>query len=65
MMRDTVVKGLLISLLTSVPGLAHAAPSCTEWMRQKDGSSERVCVDDKGRRYCESLKNGKISRISC
>lgn len=42
-----------------------ASPSCSEWMKQTDGSSWRTCVDDHGRQYCEVEKNGHISRVSC
>lgn len=41
------------------------SPSCSEWMKQSDGSSWRTCVDDQGRQYCEVEKNGRISRVSC
>ncbi len=44
---------------------ASAAPSCTNWMRQPDGSSWRTCVDDKGRQYCQQSKKGHVSRVKC
>lgn len=44
---------------------AWAEPSCTAWMRQADGSDFRTCVGDDGKQYCESSKNGQISRVSC
>ena len=49
--------------LGSTPALAE--PSCTNWMLQSDGSYFRTCVDDQGRQYCESSKNGQVSRVSC
>jgi hypothetical protein len=52
-------------LLSIIATLALAAPSCTGWMKQNDGSYWRTCVDDKGRQYCESSKNGRVSRVSC
>jgi hypothetical protein len=44
---------------------AAASPSCSNWMKQSDGSNWRTCVDDQGRQYCEEEKNGHISRVSC
>jgi len=44
---------------------ASAAPSCTGWMKQNDGSYWRTCVDDKGRQYCQSSKNGHITKVVC
>jgi hypothetical protein len=45
--------------------VAIAEPSCTNWMKQSDGSSWRTCVDDKGRQYCEQSKDGHVTRVSC
>jgi len=42
-----------------------SADSCTGWMKQTNGCSERVCVDGKGRQYCEQLCGRRISRIKC
>jgi len=53
----------LALFLTSTPALAE--PSCTKWMLQTDGSYFRTCVDDQGKQYCESSKDGKVSRVSC
>jgi hypothetical protein len=51
--------------LSLIGTVALAAPSCTGWMKQPDGSYWRTCVDDKGRQYCEQSKNGRVSRVSC
>ena len=64
-------KGKLLSvaiLMTTLVGTgtaALAAPSCTNWLPQSDGSQWRTCVGDDGRQYCESAKNGQVSRVSC
>jgi len=44
---------------------AMAAPTCTIWNPQPDGSYWRMCVDDNGKTYCEQSVNNKITRISC
>jgi hypothetical protein len=41
------------------------ADNCTNWMRQNNGCSERVCVDNRGQRYCQQSCKGRISRIRC
>jgi hypothetical protein len=45
--------------------VVSAAPSCTPWTLQTDGSYWRTCVDDQGKQYCEQSKDGKVSRVSC
>jgi len=52
-------------MLSFTGTIAAAAPSCTNWMKQPDGSQWRTCVDDKGQQYCESAKDGRVSRVSC
>lgn len=52
-------------MLLSFSAPAMAAPSCTNWMPQPDGSEWRTCVDDQGRQYCERKYNGYITRIAC
>ena len=56
---------VVAAVLSFTAGMALAAPSCTNWMRQEDGSQWRTCVDDKGQQYCESAKDGSVSRVSC
>jgi hypothetical protein len=60
-----VPRTIAIAVLSFTATFAVAAPSCTNWMKQPDGSQWRTCVDDKGKQYCESAKNGQISRVSC
>jgi hypothetical protein len=52
-------------LLAGIAPAAQAKPSCTGWMKQTDGSYFRTCVDDKGTQYCESKKNGRVTKVSC
>ncbi len=43
-----------------------AGKSCSNWLRQADGSNFRVCVGDDGRNYCEQTSGaGPISRVQC
>ena len=44
---------------------AVAAPQCTDWLQQSDGSFWRTCVDDNGRQYCERMYNNYITRVAC
>jgi hypothetical protein len=68
------VKMILIAAVFSLACLAGASskstaasatPSCSNWLKQNDGSYWRECVDDSGRTYCEVSKNGTVSRVSC
>lgn len=65
MTRIRIYTALLAAALATVGAPALAEPSCTNWMLQSDGSYFRTCVDDQGRQYCESSKNGQVSRVSC
>ena len=60
-----LMTAIMAALLCASVTMTYAAPSCSNWMRQSDGSSWRICVGDDGRQYCEQSKNGRISRISC
>ena len=44
--------------------VAVAAPSCTEWMDQGDGTSWKECVNDDGTQVCYRINNtpGSVSR---
>jgi hypothetical protein len=66
-MSIRAIPGVVLLLLAglAVAGSAKPSPSCSNWMKQADGSSWRTCVDDNGRQYCEVEKNGYISRVSC
>jgi len=42
------------------------ADNCTGWMKQNNGCSERVCVDNKGKQYCQQSCPGRqVTRIRC
>ncbi len=41
------------------------ADNCTGWMKQSNGCSERVCVDNKGNRYCQESCKGRVNRVRC
>lgn len=47
--------------------VALSEPSCTNWMKQSDGTYWRECVDDDGKTYCEEKKGEKgiAYRVSC
>lgn len=68
-MGRKVLKHLLLAAAVSLSvfgaSAATAAPSCTGWMSQPDGSQFRTCVGDDGRQYCESCKGNSCSRVSC
>ena len=37
--------------------VAIAAPSCTDWMDQGDGTSWKECVNDDGSQHCYKISN--------
>jgi hypothetical protein len=39
--------------------------SCSNWLKQDDGSYWRTCVDDKGNQYCQVSRNNKVTKVSC
>jgi hypothetical protein len=45
--------------------VAMAVDSCQDWVKQTDGSYWRTCVDDKGRQYCQTSVNNKVTTVSC
>jgi len=52
----------------SVPTVAVADPSCTEWMDQGDGTSWKECVNDDGSQHCYKISNAAGStsyEVSC
>jgi len=65
MNRPTLILACVATALSVTATAAFATPSCIPWELQPDGSYFRTCVDDQGRQYCESAKNGHISRVSC
>jgi len=44
-----ILKTIVSAILSLTASFAAAAPSCTNWMKQPDGSQWRTCVDDKGK----------------
>lgn len=56
---------VLLTLVSTGSGVVMADPSCGPWEDQGNGTSERVCVGDDGKTYCEQSANGTISRIAC
>jgi hypothetical protein len=61
-----IVAALVAGFLFGYSGDARAAAdSCTDWMKQANGCSERVCVDSKGTQYCQQKCGSTITRISC
>jgi len=59
--------GLAVLVSLALQSLAQAAPNCTPWMKQYDGSWWRECVDDNGQMYCESCapSGSPCSRVPC
>jgi len=64
-MKKILILFQSLILMSILSGTAFAAPSCSKWMPQPDGSQWRLCVGDDGRQYCESAKGGQISRVKC
>lgn len=60
-----LMAAFLAAASTLAATAALAAPSCTNWLQQSDGSYFRTCVDDNGTQYCEQAKNGVVSRVRC
>jgi len=55
----------VLAVLLSLPGRTAAAEQCTVWQQQADGSYYNVCVDDTGKQYCQRMKDGVVTRVSC
>jgi len=64
-MRGSLILFCAIAALSLVSGSVIAAPSCSVWMAQPNGTQWRTCVDDQGRQYCEQAAGGSVTRISC
>ncbi len=62
--RKLLLSLVALALVASATA-ALAVPSCTDWMKQPNGTSWRTCVDDNGKQYCEESKNGKVTRVKC
>ncbi|MBI1331162.1 MAG: hypothetical protein GC166_14795 [Alphaproteobacteria bacterium] len=63
------IAGLVAALATvSFASAAIAAPSCTSWMDQGDGTSWKQCVNDDGSQHCYRISNTPGStayEVSC
>jgi hypothetical protein len=46
---------------SSATSAVIAAPSCTEWMDQGDGTSWKECVNDDGSQHCYKISNAQGS----
>jgi hypothetical protein len=64
-MKKVALLALVAASLFGIGAMALAAPSCTGWMKQNDGSYWRTCVDDKGRQYCQRSYRNHVSNVSC
>ncbi len=52
-----IILGLAVASVTILARIAHAAPSCTDWTDQGDGTSWRECVNDDGSQHCYVINN--------
>ena len=57
MKHRTFVIGLIVIASSAWPTPAIAAPSCTAWMDQGDGTSWKECVNDDGTQHCYKISN--------
>ena len=68
-MRQDYIAGFfaLAAALSLAGSTASAAPSCTTWLKQADGTEFRTCVGDDGKQYCESTSDGGKTavRVPC
>lgn len=66
-MKYLTLLGVCVAVLSINTSNAVAADSCTDWLKQSDGTYWRTCVDDNGRQYCQQLSaDGKtISTVKC
>jgi hypothetical protein len=57
--RNLIIAGIITAFAVSsaVTTTAIAAPSCTEWMDQGDGTSWKECVNDDGSQHCYKISN--------
>ena len=60
--RNSVIALVLAAVsVTTLATIAYAAPSCTQWMDQGNGTSWRECVNDDGSQHCYVINNAKGS----
>lgn len=69
MIKGARLLGLVAVLVNGIGATsAMAAPSCTDWMDQGDGTSWTECVNDDGSQHCYVINNapGSTAReVSC
>jgi hypothetical protein len=67
--RNSVIALVLAAVsVTTLATIAYAAPSCTQWMDQGNGTSWRECVNDDGTTHCYVINNtaGSVAReVKC
>lgn len=68
--RNLIIAGIISAFTagSAVTTVAVAAPSCTEWMDQGDGTSWKECVNDDGSQHCYKISNAQGStayEVSC
>lgn len=67
--RNLIIGFVVVSFAVAAgPTAAIAAPSCTDWMDQGDGTSWKECVNDDGTQHCYKISNAKGStayEVSC
>lgn len=65
MKRFHVIPAVVFAVLSLSLNVAMAADSCSDWVKQSDGSYWRTCVDDKGQQYCQASVNNRVTKVSC
>jgi hypothetical protein len=64
-LRTVMIFSALLGLSS---GAALADPSCSDWMKQSDGSWWRECVNDDGTTHCYSATDdtgANATEVSC
>ena len=68
-MGKRLLHSILLAASVLVPaGGVSAAPSCSNWLRQSDGTYWRECVNDDGTTHCYSATDGNgagATEVSC
>jgi hypothetical protein len=49
----------------SISAAAPAPGSCGPWVPQTNGTSWRMCVDERNQQYCELRTGNTIQRMQC
>ena len=65
-MNKKFAVAVITVVLLGLGAFALAVPSCTNWMKQANGTYWRTCVDDNGNQYCEQTVDLKtVTRVKC